>query len=311
MISNVVKEDLCQISLTGIRSLVLLELLINSPMSLEEIRAEFMKYKIMDGSNSDDILRIDINTLRTMGCVISRADHRTNNKFVLLDHPFKINITKEEVSVIKRAFNKIKENSDISVLILYDNLFKKIVPHIADDNIKEQFLGISPLKKYSSEIINELKTACDNHQVIKFLYRMPSTSKETEKELFADKIKLQNDKLYIFGVDKKSGESVYLNIRRILKIISVNKSDEPYSKEPLAVKFKLKEFGISGLADNEEIISGDMSDGFVICGHYHNKFLATQRVLSFGSNCTIIEPEDFKENVIEVLKKMRDVYSGA
>ena len=220
MINKAEKEELCQISLTGIRSLVLLGLLIKSPMSLDEIREAFIGYNIMSGSNSSDILRIDINTLRTMGCVISRADHRTNNKFVLIDHPFKIDINEDEANLVKRAFNKVKENADLSVLLLYDNLFKKIAPHIADNKVKEILLGISPLKKYSLDILDELKTACDKKNIVKLIYKVPASGKEEEKEICADSIKLQNDKLYIYGVDNNSNKPVYLNIKRILKIIS-------------------------------------------------------------------------------------------
>ena len=60
--------ELNQISLTGTRSLVLVGLLMKAPRSLEEIRKAFIELKIMEPEHSDDILRIDLNTLRTMGC---------------------------------------------------------------------------------------------------------------------------------------------------------------------------------------------------------------------------------------------------
>ena len=307
---KVSKEELCQISLTGVRSLLLLMLLIKEPQSLEDIRKVFIQYNIMDSSNSNDIIRIDINTLRKMGCTISRADHRTNNKFVLINHPFKIDITQEEVDLVKRAFNRIKENADIDVLLLYNDLFKKIAPHIANDDVKESLLGISPLKKYSLDIIDELKSACENKNLVKLIYKAPTVSKESEKEIYADKIALQSDKLYLYGVDKNSNQPIYLNLKRILKIISKEKSNEKHTVKPITVKFLLNEFGFSGLNDDEKIISGDTENGYVICGEYHNKFIAIQRILSFGSKCTILEPNDFKDEVIQILKRMRDVYNA-
>ena len=87
------------------------------------------------------------------------------------------------------------------------------------------------------------------------------------------------------------------------------KTDEYKTAEPVTVKFFLKDFGITGLLDNEKIIGGNASEGFVICGQYHNSFFAIQRILSFGSKCIIFEPEEFKERVIEIIKKMRDVYN--
>ena len=46
----------------------------------------------------------------------------------------------------------------------------------------------------------------------------------------------------------------------------------------------------------EFVLCSGTKEGFIIEGSYHNEFLATQRVLSFGSNCTVVEPEDFKIN---------------
>ena len=310
MFKKAEKEDLSQISLTGLRSLVMLGLLIQEPRSLEDIRNAFMEFNIMEGSNSDDILRIDLNTLKMMGCEISRADHRTNNKFVLLNHPFKIDITQEEFNVLKRAFNKIKENADISALIRFDSLFKKISEHLCDNDIKEQFFGLSVLKNYSLDIINELRFACKKKYEIKLIYREPIRKQEVEKEIIADKVALKNDKLYFYGVDKNTKQSVYLNIKRILKILSQKKNNDNITVEPVTIKFFVTEFGYSGLEDCETILSGDIAEGFIVEGKYYNEFYAIQRILSFGSKCKVLEPTDFKNKVLEILKKMRDVYNG-
>lgn len=309
MLGETAKDDLCQVSLTGIRSLLLLGFLIKSPMSLEEIKNAYIECNIMDDSNSYDIIRIDINTLRDAGCIISRADKRTDNKFVLLDHPFKIDITENEAGVIKQAFNRIKEKSDISVLILYDNLFKKIAPHISDTNVQDILLSLSPLKKYSFEIIEQLKTACENKELVKLVYKAPANNSVEDKEIYADRLALQNDKLYLYGVDKDSDKPVDVNIKHILKVLLFEKNEDYHTAEPV-VKFFLKDFGISGLLDNEKIESGNMNNGFVISGQYHNSFFAVQRILSFGARCTVLEPEDFKDRITETIKKMRDVYNA-
>jgi predicted DNA-binding transcriptional regulator YafY len=78
----------------------------------------------------------------------------------------------------------------------------------------------------------------------------------------------------------------------------------------VTIRFKLKEFDLSGIMDNETIISGSLSEGFIIEGKYHNEFIAMQRILSFGDNCIVISPENFKENIIDSLKKMRALYDG-
>lgn len=310
MLNNELGQELCQISLTGVRSLVLLGLLIQAPRSLEEIKEEFIKLNLTEESNSYDILRIDLNTLRTMGCEISRADKRTNNKYVLIKHPFELNINKEEINLLKRAFNRIKESADLKLLIKYDKLFKKLSEQIFDTELKEQLLGISPLKKYHTDVINKLEYCCQNNKTITLIYKSGLAKSPSEKEVAAQKLVYKNDKIYLYGFDKSMKESVTLNIKRILKIISSKDSDDNIKSNPVIIKFKLKQFGISGLEDAEKILNGDVENGFIIEGQYHNKFVATQRILSFGSDCTILEPQDFKEHVIELLKKMKEIYNG-
>ena len=304
------REDLCQVSLTGIRSLVLLGLLIKSPRSLEEIRAEFINSGIMSPSNSDDILRIDLNTLKFAGCEISRADKSTNFKYKLLSCPFSIKITEEEISLLKKVYNKIKHSIDIETLLNYDSLIKKLAEQIYNNDIKDALLGLSPFKHQSLEIINELIEDCKNHNLLKIIYKKPTAKYESEKEIAAQEIVFQNDKLYLYGYDINKKESVSLNIKRIKSILSRQSGNDIKGKNPTVVKFKLKQIGILGLKDCESILSGDCTSGYIIEGTYHNKFIATQRILSFGSDCTVIEPRDFKQEIIKSLIEMREIYNG-
>ena len=103
------KEELSQISLTGVRSLLLLWLLIKSPRTLDEIRDEFIKLNIMEPSHSNDILRIDLNTLRAMGCEITHATAKSGFKYILKKHPFSLNITSEEILLLKKVYKKALE----------------------------------------------------------------------------------------------------------------------------------------------------------------------------------------------------------
>ncbi len=310
MLNNDIGQELSQISLTGTRALILLGLLIQEPRSLAEIKQEFIKFKVMEPSHSYDIIRIDLNTLRTMGCEISRADKRTNGKYVLLRHPFELDINKNEISLLKRAFNKIKENSNIEVLIKFDKLLKKLSGQVYDQQLKEQLIGISPLKKYSEKDINTLASDCRNKKTLLLKYHSPVSKSSSEKQITAEKLIFKNDKIYLYGYDHSIDENVTLNIKRILKIISRKDTDNYTQSNSVTIKFKLTNFGVSGLDESEKILSGDAKDGFIIEGEYHNNFVATQRILSFGSACTVLEPQNFKESIIALLKKMKEIYKN-
>ena len=307
MIKVAEKTELNQISLTGIRSLVLLGLLIEAPRSLEEIRDVFTRMNVMEDSNSDDILRIDLNTLRTMGCEITRASAKTNYKYVLINHPFALNITSEEISTIRKVYKRIKDSGNLVLIFKYDELFKKLANYVNDVEVKEELYGISALKGYKINFVKELFADCKAGRQLELIYRTPEAKADVKKSVSTLKLVYQNDKLYLYGYDHLRKESVILNVKRIRAVLSRSSSNRELNVEPMHVQFFLKSFGVSEIEENENVIE-TQKDGVLVEGSYHNEFVAMQRILSFGSACTVSTPKDFKQKVIQKLKDMRKVY---
>ena len=306
------KNDLCQVSLTGIRSLVLLGLLIDRPLSLDEIRKEFLKYNIIDDTSSYDILRIDLNTLRSMGCEISRAKKSTNNKFVLTVHPFMLDITEDEIRVLKQAFSRLKSDLNLTSAINFHRLFIKIAKNVKNPEVAEELHGLSPIKHYNLELIDKVQNYCKERKILNFIYKSPAEKDEIQKTVVCKEVMLKNNKIYLYCYDSVYKKNLTLNLDRIKRIISCqdNNGDDDNTVGKIKVEFKLKEFGIQGLSEDEKILEGDLKSGFLIEGNYYNEFLAYQRILSFGANCTVIEPKDFKQNIIKKLKKMKEIYTA-
>lgn len=302
------KNELNQISLTGMRALVLLGLLMQEPRSLEEIREAFIKLNIMDPEHSDDILRIDLNTLRAMGCNISRAGQKTNFKYVLEEHPFALNITHDEISMLKRLYKKVKDGLNIALLLKYDKLFTKLADYVAGEEIKEELLGLSVLKSFNTALIIELLEYCKNNKIIKLSYKNPIAKLPSTKEIVAEKVILHNDKLYLYGFDLSKKRSVTLNIKRIVGILSNRNNSDNLASAPTVVQFKLKNIDNIELEECENILE-TQNDAYIIQGRYYNDFIAYQRILSFGANCTVIEPEDFKINIIAKIRSIRSNYN--
>lgn len=302
------KTDLNQISLTGMRSLLLLSSLMQKPMTLDEIKAKFIEYGIMEQSHSNDIIRIDLNTLRTMGCEITRASAKTGYRYVLLKHPFSFNITPEEISLFKKVYKKIKDRANIKTLIEYDTLFKKLANHVTENEIKEELYGISILKYFNIDFINELENDCNENKILKLIYQKPDMS-ESEKEVLAQKLVFQNDKIYLYGFDVSKKEAVVLNISRIKSIIARLLNDGGIEIKTTVIRFFLKNSD-SDILDEGETIVEKQADGCIVEGKYHNEFVAAQRILSFGSNCTVLEPQEFRELIIRKLMDMRMNYNG-
>ncbi len=308
MFKVVQKNELNQISLTGMRALLLVGLLIQAPRTLDEIRNAFIHYNIMEEGHSDDIIRIDLNTLRAMGCEISKATAKTGFKYVLTKHPFGLKITQDEILILNKAYKFIKEKEDIKTLLEFDALFKKIAEHVVDDDeIKEQLYGISFIKDFSVELIEDLLKDCKYKNVLDIIYQKPTEVKESYKKIIAQKLVFKNDKIYLYGYDFDRKDSIILNLKRIKRIVSRVIGDDNNQCKITKVKFHLKNFGVVQLNEDENIIESN-ENGYIIDAEYHNDFVAMQRILSFGMNCTVLEPLEFKDKVVQKLKSMRKIY---
>ena len=154
------KTELNQISSTGLRALLVLCFLVSSPISLEELKTKFVAMNIMEEGSSLDILRLDLKTLKEIGCEISRADKKNENKFVLLKHPFCLDINDDDIKILKKIYQSIKKSADIKLLIEYDKFFRKITDYISDESFKNKFLGISALKHENIEMLEDLYQDC-------------------------------------------------------------------------------------------------------------------------------------------------------
>ena len=307
MFQHEIKDDLNQISLTGLRALVLIGLLINKPCSMDEIRGAFINYKIIDEKSSTDILRIDLNTIKHMGCEISRPSAKTDNKYVLTKHPFDLKITKEEILALKKVYKKIKEKANLSNLFAYDELFRKISDYVCEEDIKEQLLGISILKYYDIEEIKELVLDCKYKKTLEILYKKTTSKKEEKREIVAEKIEVKNDKLYLLSYDVEKQESRVFNIRRIVSVLSRKLKNGNFEVELTKVKYILKNIDLSEIEENEKIIE-TLENGYLIEAEFYNDFLAIQRILSFGANCVVLEPQEIKDKIIEKIREMRKTY---
>lgn len=307
MFKTAEKTGLNQISLTGLRALVFIGLLIVKPRSLEEIKQALIDFKIIDKTSSDDILRIDLNTIKIMGCEISRPSPKNDFKYVLTKHPFSFKIPEEEINIIKRVYNIVKSKIDLATLLDYDDLFKKIAFYICDEESREAILGISLLRYYDVEMLKTLILDSKYNNIVTLIYDKLGNSFETKKRLVVQKIVYNNEKIYIYGHDLDKKDSIILNLRRVKSILLREVKEKNVSVKQVNIKFIIKNIDDIKLDNNEKIVE-ETEAGTLIEAYYHNKFLAMQRVLSFGANCTVIEPDEFKNYIIETIKEMRNTY---
>ena len=247
---------------------------------------------------------MDINALRQIGCNISKASKLTQNKFILTKHPFLLNISEEMANAIEKIYKTCLHKFTIQELINIEELFKKFAEFADSEQIKTKLKNLSILKNLNKNILKELLKDCENNTQIGVLYNSPSTGNGII-EIIADEIKIRNGKLYIFGYNFKHKKQGFLNLSKIKEIAFRKLKKDNYDKKIMFVQYKLNK--TPQLEQNEKIIDMD-GDNYIIEIQSNNEFLIKQRILSLGADCTVIQPKEFKDEIINTLKDIRKLY---
>ena len=295
-----------QISLTGVRAIVILAMLSIKPCTFEELKDFLIQSNIVNREYSIDTIRIDLNTLKYIGCEISKATKKTNNSYILKSNPFQLSISEDEAQILSKIYKGIYKNLSIDRLLEYDDLFEKITTLISDENIKEYLRGISILKGLDKKLIQELLADARKHTRLTISY-LAGNTKDIEYDITIEKLGFRSDKLYIYCYNHSIGKRTFLNFSRLKKVLVRQLRSDDIDTNDTIVEFNLNNYKDYVLETNEEIVNtnGDMA---TVRGAYYTDFIALQRVLSFGPDCIVLSPEGIKTTLIEKLQSMREQY---
>lgn len=294
-------------SLTGYRTLVILGALMQSPKSNEEINEILLNDQYIQEKFSNDTLRLYINSLREIGCEITRANKVNNNKYELMSHPFVYEIPKPQLKAISKLYKSIYDKIDIKEVIAIENFFEKLVDSTANQETKDALKSISILKGINKNILIDLFLHCKNKNQIVFLYNSPRSG-EKQIEIIADKVSFKSGKLYLWGNNLTYKQYSYFALDRILKICSIKLLKNKEEITTVKVVYEVYNKDYEPLA-SEKIIE-ENNKTLVIETDSDNEFNLMQRLLYQANECKIIHPQDFKDKLLAKLKTMEEIYEN-
>ena len=295
-------------SFTAFKTLLIFSLLLEAPRSYEDIIEYFKKHDYINETISVDTARVYINSLRMAGCVIEKTKRAEGSKFVLVSHPFELNVKPEQIKVFTKIYKTIVKTISLAELVMLEKFLRKISAYINNEDFMSALKKVSPLACFDTKLLEDLLACCANKNQIVLEYNSPRSGIKTT-ELICDKMDFDNNKLYLYGTSIEYNQETYLQVRRIIKIreIKLHKSKNPDIKETKVLFEVNADMQEIQLKDNERLVS--INNGKpLIEARSSNKFMLKQRILSFGSSCKVIEPADFKNEIITTLKNMRAEY---
>lgn len=308
-------KDIDNISVTAYRILSILNLPLERPCSDQDINDKLQQDILGARSLSQDTIYIYMNTLRSLGCEISRPSKNTGYKYVMKNNPFKIKLTEQEISAIVKIKKYANTHDNWKLNIKFDQVLKLInEKYFHSDTLKlyentEKFLIQKRKNNVKYHMIKSLEKYCNKKWILLINYNSPVSGEKLVK-IYAEHLSFENGAYYLWGYNIDLNETQFLRVDRIKEIKGINiKTDLKVNK---IYKVKINLTGKSSFMyvpkSGEEIIEKTNSDLIIEIAN-KSKFKLIQMILSFGSDCTVLSPEEFRNEIISILKSSYSNYT--
>ena len=306
--SSEVQQKKVWISSTGCRILIELKALMEAPRSIEEL-IEIAKNDFhLNKEISADTVRCDIRTLRTAGCIIEKPSKASGHKLRLVFHPFKLNISKDELDVLIELREKLASEIPLNEVFILNDLYDKIAALTLDNGIKEFIKNTAEAADIDRNIVKELSSPALAEKRVNISYKSPKYGIENI-DIIPIKLLYENKKVYLCAYNFKYDASSYFEVSKILKINSVS-----INKETVPDKTFRAVYEVSGEALNsftlkpyEKIIEQN-ADKIKVEAEPDSEFMFIQRLLLLGRDFKLILPEYLKDTLINKIRLIKKRY---
>ena len=295
-------------SFTGFKSVLIFSLLLDKPRSYQELQAFLENHEYLHEKVSVDTIRIYINSLKEIGCNVIKKRYDGITKYSIDKHPFCLNFSEKQIKSIIKVYKAIVNSIEISDLLALQAFFSKISKYVENETLKAKLLSISPINNIDKTLINDLMKYVEQNAELVIYYNSANSGKKNIK-IIADKLHIDNSKLYLSGFNSEYENYSSFLVSKIIKIVSVNLNTKTIEMPEITVQYKYstKDNQKHNLLENERLIE-DGQNFQIIEIKSKNKFEILQRIMSLSSNCTVISPVDFRKYVLSILKQMKEGY---
>ena len=293
------------ISYTGLRLIFILRELLKRPLKKSELVNLINSNPILY-SVSQDTVAIDINTLREGGIKILEPHKGSDYKYVITKHPFGLKITENNLKKLSAVKDVVLDVLDWRYIVELYKVFLKLGEYLPE-NLRFEFCDFGYFNSVDLNILAKLERYCEENLEIGVLYDSKNTCKK-EIKLTVDKIEYDNSKLYLWGYSSQYKDEVYLKIAQIKKItfVRINSNKKEVSEKTATYKI-WGEAALNFIPKDSQTILEEGEQYLIIREKIHNEFCFIQKILSYGLECKILEPDEYKKKLLKVLKEVCEV----
>lgn len=292
------------ISLTAYRAIKILKLLLEKPCSANEILDCLKNDIITCRSVSDDTIRASLNSLKAIGCKISRPKPANDYKYSLDDHPFKLKLTRSQIRILKNVRKFLLNQNDWRKVLELNKLYDRIATILSDEESADLLNQGRPFVKIRPKILKYLENDALIKKEVVLLY---ATSVKNQKyiDIFVDSVFCENGKIYLWAYYPERQSFSYFNAEKICSIESVKTSKTVTDNSLYTAQYRLVgDDCYSFKPTEEERIVLKNNSSLIIEYKVKNEFKFFQRLLSFGADFELLSPDFAKKSLSEKIDKM-------
>jgi len=291
------------------KSLVIFKLLSDTPHTMAEIKETLKQIPFFKNDISNDSIRVYLNSLAKCGCKIEKSLTRSKHRqytYKITETPFKPQLLKQTDKLFD-LYEICTYNIPFDKFLEIDLFYKKLGKYLCNSYFSEKYESNSKLKNFDTGLLKTLSECCLNKDIVTVLYNSPHSGLK-EIPIIAYEICIRNHKVYLKGFGKEYKEVAIFLIDRIQNITRINSYDGSDKEENFPdMVYELYDFYEP--LDEDETVIETTTKYRKIRRKVKNKLLTFQRILEFGCECKIIEPEIYKNELISILKSIKEVYS--
>jgi predicted DNA-binding transcriptional regulator YafY len=315
---------------TAYRIFKLLQWLIGSPLSLDELNARFRADPRIGRGVSSDSVWLYVNTLKALGCRVRRPSPRNGFCYEMISHPFGLTLSEERQETLAMAKAHAQRSFSHQDMLVLDRLLKKIIRH---SNVSSPQDSIDVLfrqsRSFDMEAIREhirvLEDGLAEEALFRVRYRSPLQGEESFVFL-PELLYYEQGVVYVRGdrsdlpgpsslrvdriaaLQELESEAVRMAIReRRLHKIEVRLRlfvPEPESWPGLGLD---KRHGVYG--ENRIYVNRTGRLFVETLLQVRDFFYLQQRLLAGGHAFQILSPEGFRDSVRQTLESMLRFYT--
>lgn len=295
---------------SAFKALIVFELLMQSPKTLDQLCETLIKTPYIKSSISKDTLRVYINSFKIAGCKVEKkltGEKHREYAYFIPENPFRPVITQIQAEKLFDIYDMIMYNLSFEELIDTDLLFRKFCKSFNNKNFDDLYSKHSLLNDFDIDLLRQLDQCCKDKSLVTVLYKSPRSGYK-EIEIIAHNMKIQSEKVYMEGFDMEYKQEAIFLLSRIAKITNIVPAANIILPQDnmLEVICEFYDPEIE-LIVNETLISENGSTRTIL-HKTDNKFLSNQRFLQLAQCCKIIAPQEYREEFITVLKTVKGIY---